>query len=129
MRYQCPFIALCVSFCICVLVFFSPFISIRSNKHNTENNKQRKEANTKSRENGKVNIIFTFMLKYNMNASECKLLLIEIVQMYNAEVVKKTRCIKWYVKSKPKIVRQGAILHTLVNRLLFTPTYDHLFFD
>lgn len=44
-------------------------------------------------------------------------------------VVKKTGCIKWYVKSKPKIVRQGAILHTLVNRLLFTPTYDHLFFD
>lgn len=65
-----------------------------------------------------------------MNASECKRLLIEIVQMYNAEVVKKTRCnIKWYVKSKPKTVRQGAILHTLVNRLLFTPTYDHLFFD
>lgn len=54
MRYQCPFIALCVSFCICVLVFFSPFISIRSNEHNTENNKQRKEANTKSRENGKI---------------------------------------------------------------------------
>lgn len=63
-----------------------------------------------------------------MNASKCKLLLIEIVQMNNAEVVKKTRCIKWYVKSKPKIVRQRAILHTLVNRLLFTPTYDHLFF-
>uniref|UniRef100_K1QGY7 Selenoprotein N n=1 Tax=Magallana gigas TaxID=29159 RepID=K1QGY7_MAGGI len=36
------------------IVFFSPFISIRSNKHNTENNKQRKEANTKSRENGKI---------------------------------------------------------------------------
>lgn len=57
------------------------------------------------------------------------LLNVNYVQMYNAEVVKKTRCIKWYVKSKSKIVRQGAILHTLVNRLLFTPTYDHLFFD
>lgn len=76
MRYQCQLIALCFCFCICVLVFFCPFISIRSNEQKTENIKHRKEVDTKSKENGKVNIIFSSMLKCNINSTECKLVLI-----------------------------------------------------